>query len=221
VKWSVATGTAAPLVNTPYPTGVAFDASGNLYIVSQNDLVLWSVTNQTASLATSLVPYNGSWTVALNPQAMSSRKTSSWGLIQKWSPSTRTLTSVPAFNGSYYAWGFCIDSLDNIYVTDTWNNGMKKWSRERRMPSTVFPYAYAVCSAVDVSGDIYFTDYNSGNGGNEIRKWSARSNSISTFLSGENGIIEIIIDRAGTLYFDTYGTHLLKEKPRASLTGYR
>jgi trimeric autotransporter adhesin len=163
-------GGASTSAELDYPTGVAVDGSGNLYIADTTNNVIRKVTASTGDIST--VAGNGTY-----------------GYSGDGGPATSAELANPR--------GVAVDGSGNIYIADLYNyvirkvtaatgyistvagNGHNNYSGDNG-PATSAELYYPIYVAVDGSDNIYITDqYN-----DVIREVAASSGDIATVVGG-------------------------------------
>ena len=113
--------------------------------------------------------------------------------------------------------GVAVDSADNVYIADTFNNAIKEWSAANNTVTTLLssgliqPFGLAV----DGVGNLFIADL----GHNAIKKWSAANNTVTTVVS--SGLFNpdgVAVDSAGNLYIADTFHNAIKEWSAASNT---
>ena len=113
-------------------------------------------------------------------------------------------------SGLNYPNGVAVDNAGNVYIADTFNNAIKKWTATNNTVTTLVssgldgPYGVAV----DNVGNIYIADsYNSA-----IKKWTVANNTVTTLVaSGLNYPRGVAVDGSGNVYIaDTYNNIIKK-----------
>jgi sugar lactone lactonase YvrE len=102
-------------------------------------------------------------------------------------------------------WSLAVDGTGNVYIADTHNSAIKKWSPANNTVSTLVSsndlnYPYGV--AVDGSGNLYIADQND----NALKKWTAATSEVSTLASGLNSPQSVAVDGAGNVYLTENGS---------------
>ena len=222
----VGTGTAgysgdggpATSAKVHYPTGVAVDGAGNIYIVDEYNGAIREVNAATGIIST--VAGNGTI-----------------GETGNGGPATSAELDYP--------YGEALDSAGNIYIADYYANTIRKVNAATGIISTVagngtggytgdggpatsaeLDYPYYV--AVDSAGNIYIADFNN----NVIREVNAATGIISTVAgngtggyAGDGGLAtsaelyeagSVTLDGAGNLYIADYYNNLIRKVTVAS-----
>jgi DNA-binding beta-propeller fold protein YncE len=212
-----------------YPSGVAVDSAGNVYVADSNNHQIKKLTPSSGSpptytvstiLATGLsapkgvaVDSAGNVYVAdMNNHAIK-KLTPSSGSSSTYSVSTILATG-------YLPEGVAVDSGGNVYVADTHNQAIKKLT-----PSSGSPPTYTVSTilatglafprgvAVDSGGNVYVSDLHN----HAIKKLTPSSGSpptytVSTILNtGLNFPTGVAVDSGGNVYVADINNNLIKK----------
>jgi sugar lactone lactonase YvrE len=206
-------GGPAASAELSYPTGVAVDASGNLYIVDADNNRIRKVTASTGIITT----------VAGNGTA---------GYSGDGGPATSAELDTP--------FGVAVDASGNLYIVDVNNDRIRKVTASTGIITTVagngtFGYSgdggAAISAelytplgvAVDASGNIYIAD----SGNNRIRKVTASTGVITTVAgngtagySGDSGAATsgelnspfgVAVDASGNIYIGDSGNNRIRK----------
>jgi sugar lactone lactonase YvrE len=150
-------GVGSAFAFTPvYPSGLAFDAAGNLYVAN------WGDENSIRKIATngvsSLVATNVNWPSGLAIGADGNIYAADWDRIEKITTNGMVSTYISGINGAN---GLAFDRAGNLYVSDDQNNTIKKYATDGTV--TLFttngldgPNGLAFDSA----GNLYVANYN-------------------------------------------------------------
>ncbi len=208
--WSVTTlaGTAGT-TGTPtssnfnYPTGIAVDSSGNLYVSDLDNNVIRKVT----------------------PQGV---VTTPYGNLSGTAGSTTGTGNDGTGNSAYFCYprDITIDSSGTLYVTDEGSNEIRKINTSTNKVTTISlstSLSDPKGIVVDGSGNIYVADY----GNNVIRKITANGTvttyaGSSTFAAGYangaattqalfNGPLGLAIDSSNNIYVTDFGNEVVRK----------
>lgn len=155
------------------------------------------------------------------------------GRIQKWASGASSGVTVAGVTKSLGSnanqlnnpFGICLDNSGNLYIADSGNNRIQKWSPGANVGVTVAggngrgsnanqladPYAVAV----DINGNIYVSDL----GNYRIQKWAPGAKSGET-VGGGNGQgpganqitpLGITLDSQGNIYCTDYDNHRIQK----------
>ena len=169
-----------------YLTDVTLDSSGNLYIADEYNMRIRKVTVTTGIITT--VAGNGS---------------ASYG----GDGSAAILAEL------YYPAGVALDSSGNLYIADEYNMRIRKVTATTGVittyagngtggysgdgsAATLAELFYPAGVLVDSSGNLYIAD----NGNGAVRKVTATTGKISTFMSAANATGDPAIDSSGNIY---------------------
>jgi hypothetical protein len=206
-------GGAATAAELNYPTGVALDGAGNLYIADQNNHRIRMVTAATSVITT----------VAGNGTA---------GVAGDGGPATSAQVNTPQ--------GVAVDTVGNVYIADTNNHRLRKVTAStgvistfagtgtagytgETVAATTAQLFYPTSVAVDPGGNVYVADqYN-----HRIRKVSAGTGLIATVVGSANpdfggdggaasaGQLQypygVAVDGAGSVYVADRNNHRVRK----------
>jgi sugar lactone lactonase YvrE len=118
-------------------------------------------------------------------------------------------TLVSGLNNPY---SVAVDNVGNLYIADTFNKVIKKWTAANTNVTTLISVLnYSLCVAVDCMGNIYFSKGEFGNNC-AIEEWTvANTNFITLVSSGLYGPYGVAVDGAGNVYFSDYGFNVLNK----------
>jgi DNA-binding beta-propeller fold protein YncE len=108
-----------------------------------------------------------------------------------------------------------VDNLGNIYIADTGNNAIRKWTAATQTMSTLvssglnFPDGLAV----DAAGNVYIGDSNNG----KVKKWSADTQTVSILVNGV-AASGLAVDPAGNVFIADWGSKTIKKWSAATQT---
>jgi streptogramin lyase len=103
-----------------------------------------------------------------------------------------------------------VDGSGNVYIADTGNNAIKKWTATNGDVTTLVSTNLAGPRgvAVDAVGDVYIAD----TGDNAIKEWIAASNVVDTLVSAGLWFpLGIAIDGGGNVYIGDYNNNAVNE----------
>ena len=99
--------------------------------------------------------------------------------------------------------GVAVDGAGNVYIADTTNNAIKKWSATDNTVTTLVSSGLnqPIGVAVDSAGNVYFSDSLN----NAIKKWSATDSNVTTLVSsGISSLSGVSVDGACNVYIISY-----------------
>ncbi|AMR30054.1 hypothetical protein A0256_00800 [Mucilaginibacter sp. PAMC 26640] len=211
-------GTPVQLTGATFdgPSGMAIDASGNLYITNY--------LNNTVSKFNSANVYQGTWGTGysfLNPvgivfdsqgngYVLNTTSTNGNGRVDKYNSAGVFQTTI--ITGLFHALGFNIDLNDNLYIADrnvsNGNNSVKKYNTAGTLllslPTANLSYPDGV--VVDGNGNIFVINRT----GNNLTKYNSTGTYLGVFASGFNGPLALSIDAAGNIYVGDSGNSQVK-----------
>lgn len=121
----------------------------------------------------------------------------------------RLLTALVSSNLSA-PWGVAVDAAGNVYIGDSGDNAIKKWTRANNSLTTLVSTGLnnPTALAVDSAGSVYFDDTYS----TSVKKWTAGSGNVTTLVSSLGfAPYGVAVDGAGNVYIDDTGNNNIKE----------
>ena len=106
--------------------------------------------------------------------------------------------------------GVAVDGVGNIYIADTQNNAIKKWSSATQQVTTLVSSGLNLPSgvAVDAAGNVYIAD----TANNAVEEWSAATQQVSTLVSsGLSAPGSVAVDSAGNVYISDTSNNAVKQ----------
>jgi DNA-binding beta-propeller fold protein YncE len=199
---------ALSIVN--FPTGVAVDGVGNVYIgdTINNRIAKWSIANNTL---TTLVAsgLNQPYGVAVDGTGNVYVADFYNNAIKEWKVASSNVTTLVS-SGLGNPRGLAVDGVGNVYIADFINNAIKEWTAANSNVTTLVSsgLAYPEGVAVDGAGNVYIADTVN----NEIKEWNVANGSVTTLVSsGLSGPWGVAVDGAGNVYIaDTYNNAIKK-----------
>ena len=193
-----------------FPTGVAVDAAGNVFIADTDDSALkeWSATNQTLTTVAGLNAPEG---VAVDAGENVYIADFADSLIEEWNavslPSPTSLVS----DGLNSPEGVAVDTQGNVYIADTGNNAIEEWNTDEQLLTTNLALSglhNPEGVTVDFAGNIYVADtFN-----NAVKEWNVTSQTVTPLIS--SGLADpdgIAVDNGGNVYVaNTYRSDILE-----------
>ncbi|MGA9669514.1 MAG: choice-of-anchor D domain-containing protein [Terracidiphilus sp.] len=195
------------------PSGVAVDASGNIYIADTNNNRVLKETYSAGGYTESTVPTSPlSWPYGVAVDGSGNiyiaDTGNNWVLKETLSAGSYTESTVPTSNLNY-PFGVAVDGSGNVYIADTDNYRVLKETLsegsyiESIVPTSPLGSAFGV--AVDGNGNVYISDtYNYRVLKEALSDGSYREIALPT--SGLSGPYGIAVDGNGNVYIvDYYG----------------
>jgi len=105
--------------------------------------------------------------------------------------------------------GVAVDGAGNVYIADSGNNAIKKWSTGTQQVSTLVSGLNAPAGvAVSSTGNVYFADQKN----NAVKKWSVSTGVTSALVSsGLSSPVGVAVDNQGNVYFADAGHNAIDE----------
>lgn len=100
--------------------------------------------------------------------------------------------------------GVAVDGMDNIYIADTDNNAIKKWTVTNNTVTTLVSSNLNEPrgAAVDRIGNVYIAD----SGNDVIKEWTAANSNVTTLISSGFGSADAVaVDGSGNVYIADAG----------------
>ncbi len=135
--------------------------------------------------------------------------------------STYVAASLPATtlaaSGLHAPTGVAVDGAGNVYIADSENNAIRKWTASNNIVTTVTTNGLSspAAVAVDGAGNVYIANTYS----NAITIWTASNNTVTTLISsGLSHPFGVAVDGAGNVYIADTLNSAIKEWTTASNT---
>jgi gliding motility-associated-like protein len=187
-----------------FPTGIAADASGNVYVTDNGGVIEILAGSNTTVVRSS---GDGSpWAVALDAAGDVYVSDYSAGVVYK--TPVGSVTPVTIASGFSDPTGLAVDAAGNVYVASKGNNAVYKIPAGSNTPVAIgsgFNQPSGV--SVDASGDLYISDQ----GSNSVKKIPAGSNTPVTISSGFKSPTAVAVDASGNVFVVDYGNVEVKE----------
>jgi hypothetical protein len=197
-----------------FPTGVAVDSSGNVYIAA-NDKIEELVKSSNTLKSLVSTGLNNPYGIAVDAKGNVFIADSSDNAIKEWVASSQTVSTLVS-SGLFFPTGVAVDGSGNVFIADNNNNAIKEWVASSQIVTTLvssglrFPFGVAV----DGSSNVYIAD--SGNGA--IKEWVASSQTVTTLVSGLGFPAGIAVDGGGNVYFAATESNAIDVLPPSSQT---
>jgi sugar lactone lactonase YvrE len=196
-----------------FPTGVAVDASGNVYVADNYNNLIRKITSGgvVSTLAASTNP-NGVAVDTLGNVYV----TEDGGNIKKITSEGVVTILATSFNKPY---GVAVDASGNVYVADSFNNLIRMitpggtvttfagtgYAGSDNGAATTATFIYPAGVAVDASGNVYVAD----TWNNLIRKIT--SGVVTTLATSFNHPMGVAVDASGNVYVADSGNHRIRK----------
>jgi sugar lactone lactonase YvrE len=189
-------------LGTSGSTGIATDASGNVYIADfyGGAVRKWSASD---SALTTLVSsgLNYPFGVAVDSLGNVYIADTYNNAIKKWSATSQLVTTLVS-NGLSQPHGVAVDAFGNVYIADTDNGKIKEWSPVTQSVTALFSWGGPYGIAVDGSGNVYVAAYSNG----AIMKWMPVNNTLTTLVSPLGNPDAVAVSSMGDVYIGGYIT---------------
>jgi DNA-binding beta-propeller fold protein YncE len=209
-----AAGAVTRLVTGLYfPTGVAVDVSGNVYIADAEDDAIkeWvkATGNVTTLISTGLSIPSG---VAVDGSGNLYIADKYNNAVEEWVQATNTLNTLVS-TGLYHPQGVALDASGNVYVTDS-NNTVQEWISATNTVTILISSGLSSPAgvAVDRSGNVYVGDY----GHNAVKEWLNATGTVTTLVSLSSSPAGVAVDASGNVYIADYFGPTIKEWVKAT-----
>ncbi len=197
------------LPDLDHASGVAIDASGNLYVAEMSDFGNGDIKKIPAGGGTPVVMALG--------YAVAGIAVDGSGNVFFTDGNLGRVNEILASNGSIIVVasgfndpsGIAIDASGNIYVSDTDNNAVKKIPTGSNTPVAIGSgFITPGGVAVDAAGNVYVAD-----GSKAIKKIPASGGSPVKVANGSGLLVGLAVDETGNLYISDPYNDLIKELP--------
>ena len=205
---------AASLLTTPAtglnnPSGVAVDASGNVYYAGVNSIQEWNASTQTVSTVVSS-GLNDPHGLAVDAAGNVYIADAGDDAIKVWNASTRTVSTLVS-SGLNRPYGVAVDASGNVYIADTYDDvwPIKEWKALTHTvvnysPSTPYPLD-PMGLAMDALGNVYIVGGFSG-----VIKWNPATGAWSN-LNFPILPTSVAVDASGNVYGAVVGVDQSEE----------
>jgi sugar lactone lactonase YvrE len=221
--WTPANNTVTTLISQAsglalYPNGIAVDIAGNVYYTTGNSVMEWTAANSNVTTLSSDGPLVGATnrTSGVAVDGASNVYFVRGDSLLEWTAATSNVTTLVASNLNG-ANGVALDTAGNVYIADTGNNAIKKWTAANNSVTLVCsnlntPNAVAVHGA----GNVYIADASPPENGNDgILEWMAATSNITTLVSTPDINGGIAVDGPGNAYIADTQNNSIQELPHA------
>ena len=191
------------------PTGVAVDATGNVYFADSgnNAVKEWNAATQTVStlISSGLKSPRG---VAVDSSGNVNIVDTGDNAVKEWNAATQTVATLIS-SGLNSPEGLAVDGSGNVYIADTGDNAIKEWNVATGTPITIVSGLNSPEGvAVNAAGNVYIAD----TGDNAIKEWNPSAQPVSTLVSsGLNNPAGVAVDGSGNVYIADTGNNAVKE----------
>jgi sugar lactone lactonase YvrE len=191
-----------------FPSGVAVDGAGNVYIAEtfSNAIEEWHASTQTVSTLVSSGLYRPD---GLAVDGAGNVFIADYGhnAIEEWHASTQTVSTLVA--GVSGPDGVAVDGAGNVFIAGTNTGTIEEWNAATQTVSTlVSGLGQPFGVAVDGAGNVFFSDTDN----NALKEWQASTQTVSTLVS--SGLYlptAVAVDGAGNVYITDTNNGAIKE----------
>ena len=195
------------------PTGVAVDASGNVYVADYSHKLVKEIPVGNGTPVTIGSGFNDPFGVAVD--AAGDVYVADYGASAVYKIPAGNGTPVTIGSGFSHPTAVAIDAAGDVFVADHGNNAIKKIPAGSNTPAAVGSgFSGPIGVAVDAAGDVYVGD----RGNNAVKEIPAGSNTPVTIGSGFSTPYGVAVDASGNVFVDDYGNNAVKEIPAGSTT---
>ncbi|MDR7379894.1 DNA-binding beta-propeller fold protein YncE [Rhodoferax ferrireducens] len=189
---NVAISCTSPFSN---PSGVALDASGNVYVSNAGSNTVKLITVGTRAVTTLGIGFSFPIGAAVDPSGNVYVADFNNSALKMIAAGTGTITTVGS--GFSQPVGVSLDAGGNIYVAD-YGNGLVKMITAGTGTITTLGSGFSQPTGVvvDSSGNVYVADF----GANLVKMIAAGTGTITTLGSGFNQPLGIAVDSSGNVY---------------------
>ena len=195
------------------PTGVAMDASGNLYIADRGNKEVKMIpagSNTPQVIGSGFNAPNG---VAVD--AAGDVYVADYGANAIYKIPAGNGTPVTISSGFNHPTGVAVDAAGDVYVADYNNNAVKKIPAGSTAPQVIGSgFSQPAGVAVDAQGNVYVAD----KGNNAVKMIPVGSNTPQVIGSGFIDPFGVAVDASGNVYVGDFGNNQVKEIPAGSNT---
>jgi DNA-binding beta-propeller fold protein YncE len=119
-----------------------------------------------------------------------------------------TTTLATGLNGPS---ALAVDGSGNVYIADTGNSAIKKWTASTQQITTLIPGIAATGVAVDGAGNLYIASgFTVGAVDLSVKMWTASTQQITTLASG-TPYYGVAVDLAGNVYLSDVDNGVIDE----------
>ena len=193
------------------PSGVAVDASGNVWVANYGSNNVTKLSSAGALL--------GTFSVGTNPIAVAIDTSGNVWVANYGSSNVTELSSAGALLGTLSVGtgphGMAIDASGNVWIANYGSNNVTKLSSAGALLGTFSAGTNPVAVAIDASGNVWVANY----GSNNMAELSSAGITLGTFSAG-TGPNGVAIDASGNVWVANYGSNNVTELSN-SAGGYR
>ena len=208
--WTATNGIWTPLITSglTYPTEVAVDNGGNVFVSDSGTIQEWTATGEFLNTVGSA----GGLGLAVDSAGNAYFPGNS--SIQIWTAANNIVS--PLVSGINGPTGTGVDAAGNVYFAG--GGGMQEWTAANNTVTLLAspPFDIENELAVDGEGNVYLSGEDSYYDSYSIMKWNAVNNTLTTVVSsGQAQYFGVAVDSAGDIYFTDAYDGLVQELPNA------
>ena len=187
------------------PTGVAIDASGNIYVADRGNKLVKKIPAGNGTPVTVSSGFSQPYGVAVD--AAGDVYVADYGASAVYKVPAGSSTRQTIGSGFKTPTGVAVDGAGDVYVADYGNNAVKKIAAGSNTPVAIGTgFSEPAGIAVDAQGNVYVGDRLN----NAVKEIPAGSNTPQVIGSGFKNPFGVAVDGAGDVYVGDFGNNAVK-----------